>query len=1607
MAEGKPLSTKDLFLLIVGLQKLIKPPKPSEAASAEKYWLDKDGALRESEWNWDWIADPKAAWESVRYRYWLFGNLLANLTGHNQEFSAISEPLLFSMDVLTNEFKPGMSKATPAINKILTSKGGYKRSFLTTLSLGLSKQQSNNQEVVVFGAGMRRRTRIWLPNTEEEALQADVEFFVPFYVAPGEGKSVDDAFPGARSICAGIAITRANGNSIGTDTEGKDIAAMRFNFRIPFTARVRKKNQQDDSLQIPTTVTPPPTIIREPDELETTFGAPVIEAQKRNWVKTGATQTDWEKFPDWKIFVEEFCKKDESKELLNAPIGPLLLETVSGDASLKDLILKKSRREAIKKDLAEVEKELTDTAELLKGLLKWQVPEENEETEKSESSSSERKLGSLLESVGLMSRKDGGYLLNNLAKLTVWDVVNRLFDELDGFPLYVKGVDAKTDTGTRIAVALASQAAPTNPRKHYFGLAGMAYNIPIKTAPKKVSATEDGDTGATPIILDEDNFVDDESLLIDDEDEQEEAESGVEEEPPAEEAGEKSALEIRLHLGKWFAGETLEDNWFRRLLPPVQITEKAGWKRRVPLPGIRILPFQREQATDNTQANYTMALRADLLSLGFDFKGTTKDGLTFLQFQNGPLAYFGLGEVETRMALLFSGERVAFGLGVKLKNLRLSFGPKEKDEKKDKKEPDDDLMGGLQELLADDWVVVPAPEKPKRKMKTRLSAKKKDKFSISVGYLSPLTEGSHGTLDIQLYDQKGNRGKMVWIPIDRRSGTVYLKQIGIALKGVENLELSKGLSNSARLTVALTGGLRWPAFELGFIGAQLSFPLKKPGDVEFALDGLDISLKMGSVIISGSFLKSGLEYAGSVTIDLPKFSIGAMGFYGNLRVFSKSFNKEVFNDLWNRKLHADLRKTLKEKEVEVTDNTVVRRGFSEGYWEFKAADNKTYSIVEDGDKLTVLSPDKTLFIYGMLSAASGGGVKLGPIEFTAIALGFGLNRRIEVPSVDGVAEFPLVKMVMGEGGYQEKGLGDDLRNQMSKPVKDPVSVLADMKDGLPAERGQYVICGGVRFTIATTVDCFGLIIVQFGNDFEFALLGLARFRQPSDLSAKPICYVEMQILMTIKPGEGTFKLQALLTSNSWIINQDCKLTGGFAVYVWFSGEHKDDFVITLGGYHPRFRRPDHYPIVPRLGLNWPVNDALSIKGGVYLAITPSCCMLGAKLEATFHSGRVSAWFTAYLDVIIAWSPFHFEADIGVSLRVEADFAVTSLKITISATVEMWGPPVGGIARVNLTLISFDVPFGKQREEAKPKLVESWAQFSRSFLKASEADEKAMVKPVDKAVPVAPITQPNLKAGRNNVSNLPGASREPKDAARDNAIWKVRADELELAASTAVPVATLNVGCAKTGKPSEGVQARGLVGQSALVTQPLALESKGLHSKTSKPRLGVQPMGKTLDSLLNVTIVRDEVSETLAVDLTKWIVEEETSSLPAALWDAEKPKPQGPSEPSAKLIPNCITGIKRLKPPAGKCGSQAALSEMTWQRLDPANVPLSGAAQEVPSALRSRHVQAAVASKQEKQKQVFEALATVGFNLACKPAQSAVDFRELQADPLAGAVASSA
>ena len=224
----------------------------------------------------------------------------------------------------------------------------------------------------------------------------------------------------------------------------------------------------------------------------------------------------------------------------------------------------------------------------------------------------------------------------------------------------------------------------------------------------------------------------------------------------------------------------------------------------------------------------------------------------------------------------------------------------------------------------------------------------------------------------------------------------------------------------------------------------------------------------------------------------------------------------------------------------------------------------------------------------------------------------------------------------------------------------------------------------------------------------------------------PLAFAELALEASFSSETGLVAIAAQLTPESYVMSRACKLTGGFAFYMWTKDPPagvKDqpragEFVVTLGGYHPRFVPPKGYPVVPRIGATWQVDPALVVKGGLYFAVTPTCLMAGGSLEATWNSSAIQATFAAEADFLLGWKPFHYTADASVSLtaRVQIEVICTfTLTIHIGAWVSLWGPPFAGTAHVDLDVVSFTISFGLPPQH-KPT---GWVDFKRSFLPADQ------------------------------------------------------------------------------------------------------------------------------------------------------------------------------------------------------------------------------------------------------------------------------------------------
>jgi hypothetical protein len=463
----------------------------------------------------------------------------------------------------------------------------------------------------------------------------------------------------------------------------------------------------------------------------------------------------------------------------------------------------------------------------------------------------------------------------------------------------------------------------------------------------------------------------------------------------------------------------------------------------------------------------------------------------------------------------------------------------------------------------------------------------------------------------------------------------------------------------------------------------------------------------------------------------------------------------------------------------------------------------------------------SLFIYAVLNYPLG-----GPSFFfvTGLAAGFGYNRAIRVPPITGVATFPLVNEAVNGAG---SGPANDPQSRRKYLQKE----LTSLRTAIYPKPKEYFLAAGIRYTSFEMLDSFAMVSVSFGQHFEVDVLGLSTLAIPTPEDTQtvpPIAEAQLALRAVLNPDKGVLSIEAQLTSNSYLFARACHLTGGFAFYAWFGGPHAGDFVITLGGYHPRFVPPAYYPKVPRLGFNWQVSDKFSIKGGLYFALTAHALMAGGNLQALFHLGPIKAWFIVGADFIVSWQPYFYDAhmyvNIGASFTFWA-FGTRTITFQLGADLHVWGPDFSGKATIHYYIVSFTISFGKGPGKPKPL---KWEAFKSSFL------------PDDSKIVTANVTNGLIKEETLGNSEGKRYILDPKNAT--------------LTINSQVPVKTYDLGLNNTGNKNDQLY---FVDSGHQILLPLSDKTKA-QNNTPTTDFGLAPMdvAKVDSSSLSVTIKRD-------------------------------------------------------------------------------------------------------------------------------------------------------
>jgi hypothetical protein len=367
----------------------------------------------------------------------------------------------------------------------------------------------------------------------------------------------------------------------------------------------------------------------------------------------------------------------------------------------------------------------------------------------------------------------------------------------------------------------------------------------------------------------------------------------------------------------------------------------------------------------------------------------------------------------------------------------------------------------------------------------------------------------------------------------------------------------------------------------------------------------------------------------------------------------------------------------------------------------------------------VINDRPSMFIYATLDYPLG-----GPSFFfvTGLAAGFGYNRNLLVPEIGDVSEFPLVKEARNSTGPSLPTGSEDRQNLLT-------SKLEALEAHIPPSIGDHFLAIGIKYTSFKQIDSFALLIVKFGHRLEIDLLGVSNLVVPAvPGNTSPLAKAEMVLRASYIPDEGILRVQAQISPGSYILSQKCHLGGGFAFYSWFkdqpdTGVKAGDFVLSLGGYHPDFHKPAHYPEVPRLSMNWQVNRDLSIKGRSYYALCAHALMAGGLLEASYHTDNLRVWIQVGADFLITWQPYHYDARAFANVQADAIihfFGTHHLHFEAHANLHLYGPDFGMDAHVDVKVFGFkvsvDVHVGAEPASLEPI---AWSAFKEEFLPPSE------------------------------------------------------------------------------------------------------------------------------------------------------------------------------------------------------------------------------------------------------------------------------------------------
>lgn len=248
-------------------------------------------------------------------------------------------------------------------------------------------------------------------------------------------------------------------------------------------------------------------------------------------------------------------------------------------------------------------------------------------------------------------------------------------------------------------------------------------------------------------------------------------------------------------------------------------------------------------------------------------------------------------------------------------------------------------------------------------------------------------------------------------------------------------------------------------------------------------------------------------------------------------------------------------------------------------------------------------------------------------------------------------------------------------------------IISDMRRFFPPEEGTFLIGPMAKLgwgTPSLVTASLGVIIeVPPGN---IAILGVLKCVLPDEEAALLVLQVKFI---------GALEVDK---SRLWFF---ASLYGSRVLFITIGGEmglliawgDNAEFVLSVGGFHPKFNPPPMpFPSPMRVSLSILDTDFARIRVEGYFAVTSNTAQFGAAVELFFGVDAFSVEGHLGFDALFQFSPFYFIISFSASMSVKV-FGAGLFSVKIRGELEGTSPwHVEGEGSISILFWDIDIPF---------------------------------------------------------------------------------------------------------------------------------------------------------------------------------------------------------------------------------------------------------------------------------------------------------------------------